>query len=364
MSRRRVTEPDQAASCYFRSTTIAPDRKALVQITERCNLHCAHCFVSAGREGGDITREAMRELVFPQLRAARVARVTLTGGEPFAHAEVIGIVRDARRLGMKVTICTNATLIEPEQIEALQRLGSVSLNVSLDGFSAGSHGRFRGAPASFEVTKTAIRDLGAAGLLKGILVTPNMLAEPAEYAELCRFAVSCGAEYVLMNPLSPMGRGVRGTRRLAAPEPFMRSVSRAAEPFDEELDVVRIRFPNDDRPLSGCEAGTIIYVFANGDVTICPYLVFAARTPRAQHRAEEFIVGNVLRDPDIPRRLDAYVLHDRSLAAPDPVCGDCALSESCGRGCPAAVVAAGGRLGDRDRDQCPVPTPTEAEAVQ
>ena len=360
-ARRAIASPGVAASCYFRSSTVGPERKALVQITERCNLHCAHCFVSAIRDGIDIPREKMRELVLPRLSEARVARLTLTGGEPFAHPDVLGIVRDARALGMTVTLCTNATLIEPGTLDAFADLGGVMLNVSLDGFSRESHGRFRGAPESFEVTREALRDLGRRGLLKGVLVTPNRLAPLAEYDELCRYAKECGAEYVLMNPLSPMGRGVRGLRRLSASEDFMRSLSETVSAFEGDLDIVRIRFPNDERPLSGCEAGTIVYVFAGGELTVCPYLVFAARTPQSRHNPEEFIVGNIFEHADIADRLDRYQLHDRSQVE-DRTCAGCAISAGCGRGCPAAVIAAGGWLGERDRDQCPVPDAAKAAA--
>jgi radical SAM protein with 4Fe4S-binding SPASM domain len=362
MAGRRIAQSGVAASCYFRTSTSAPERKALVQVTERCNLHCAHCFVSAGRDGLDISLEQMQELVLPQLREARVSRLTLTGGEPFAHPDLLPIVHAARRFGMTVTICTNATLIGSEQLDQLAALGGVKLNVSLDGFATASHGKFRGAPASFEVTKDTMRRIADRGLLKGVLVTPNSLAALDEYDELCRYARACGAEYVLMNPLSSMGRGVRGVRRLGAPDPFMRALEARTAAFEADLDIVRIRFPNDDRPLSGCEAGTILYVFATGDLTVCPYLVFAARTPQSRHSDSEFIVGNVLEDDDIAARLDRYRLHDRSAATADPVCGSCTLAGSCGRGCPAAVIAGGGRLGDRDRDQCPVPDPAEEAA--
>src|SRR5256885_16141105 len=104
MSLRRIAPDGVASACYFRSSAIAPERKALVQVTERCNLHCAHCFVSADREGIDISREQMEDAVLPQLRAARVSRLTLTGGEPFAHGELVAIVRAARGVGMTVTI--------------------------------------------------------------------------------------------------------------------------------------------------------------------------------------------------------------------------------------------------------------------
>lgn len=355
MAGRRITTDGFAASCYFRTSTVGPERKALVQITERCNLHCAHCFVSSGREGLDIPLKRIEDDVLPQLAEARVTRLTLTGGEPFAHPDVLAIVRRARDRDMGVTLCTNGTLIDPCTMDELVELGGVKLNVSLDGFSAQSHGKFRGAPASFDETVATIRALGDRRLLKGVLVTPNTLAAPEEYEEICAFARKCGAEYVLMNPLSSMGRGVRGIRRLGAPEDFMRMVAKRTARFEDNgLDLVRIRFPNDEKPLSGCEAGTIIYVFATGEVTVCPYLVFAARTPQSRHPASDFIVGNILEHRDIATRLDAYRLHDRAAAPADPVCASCAMSSSCGRGCPAAVIAAGGRLGDRDREQCPV----------
>jgi radical SAM protein with 4Fe4S-binding SPASM domain len=360
-SRRAIAGPAVAASCYFRTSTIAPERKALVQITERCNLHCAHCFVSAIRQGIDIPRETIRDLVLPRLAEARVRRLTLTGGEPFAHPDVVDIVRDVRAQDMTVTLCTNATLIDNEAIDVFAELGGIRLNVSLDGFSRESHGRFRGLPGSFEVTKRTLREIAQRGLLKGVLVTPNRLAPLEEYDELCRYAKDCGAEYVLMNPLSPMGRGVRGLRRLSASDEFMRTLSERVAAFERDIDIVQIRFPNDERPLSGCEAGTIIYVFASGELTVCPYLVFAARTPQSRHQPEEFIVGNIFEHSDIAARLDRYRLHDRAQVE-DRTCGGCAMSAGCGRGCPAAVIAAGGRLGERDREQCPVPDATQAAA--
>lgn len=362
-ARRAIAAEGVANSCYFRTSTVGRERKALLQITERCNLHCAHCFVSAVREGSDIPLEAIRERILPQLIEARVARLTVTGGEPFAHPDLVQIVRAARDAGMTVTICTNGTLIDEQDLDALQQIGGVSCNVSLDGFSAQSHGKFRGNPASFDQTVATVRRLAERGLIKGLLATPNTLAQAGEFAELCTFAKECGAEYVLMNPLASMGRGVRGARRLASAEQHLRNIAKLTEPFaGADLDVVKIRFPNDDAPLSGCEAGTIIYIFATGEVTVCPYLVFAARTPASQHSPEDFIVGNILKHQDIARRLDEYRLHDRNKAPPDKTCGSCALASGCGRGCPAAVIADGGRLGERDREQCPIPDEAQVAA--
>lgn len=355
MSARSIAEDALATSCYFRTTVDTPYRKALVQINEDCNLRCAHCFVSATRIGKQMPLAEVVDKVIPRLAASRVRRATLTGGEPTIHPDFMAVVRAFRDATMDVGICTNATTLDDGQIGELADLG-VHCNVSLDGFAADSHGKFRGDRASFDVTVSTVGKLGAAGILQGLLCTPNSLAQNEEYARLCAFARDNGARYVLLNPLGSMGRGVKSQGRLAKSTLHMREIHELTAPFDgPDLDIAHIRFPNTaGKPLSGCEAGTIIYVFTPGEVTVCPYLVFAARTPASQHTETEFIVGNIFTDLDIAQRLDGYRFHDRYRVGENATCGSCSMNSRCGKGCPAAVVAAGGRIGDVDAEQCPV----------
>ena len=342
-----------ASSCYFRTSVGGRGRKALVQITERCNLHCAHCFVSSTQIGDDMSLDAYVDLVLPRLISARVERLTLTGGEPFVHPELLEFCEATVHAGLPVGICTNATMTTDEQIAYLAELGNVHVNVSFDGFRPGSHGRFRGARDSFDTTVATTRKFAAAGLLQGLLSTPNALTRPAEFADLCAFAAKIGAEYVLMNPLSAFGRGVKSQGRLAAPDETMRAIQAVTERFAEVLDTVYIRFPNEDKPLGGCDAGKIVYVFVDGTVGVCPYLVFAARTPQSRYQDSEFIVGNVL-DADLADGLDGYDFHDRFAVGVNPTCGSCAQSSNCGKGCPAALVSRGQLIGEVDAEQCPV----------
>ncbi len=358
MTARRSLITDQlAASCYFRTSVPTGQRKALVQITERCNLHCAHCFVSAGDYGDTMRTADITKLLIPRLRGCRVTRVTLTGGEPFAHPDIVEIAAVLRGHGFGVGICSNASIITDAQLAALHEIGEIHVNVSLDGFRAESHGRFRGNRASFHTTVETVRKLARARLLQGLLCTPNNLAEDAEYAELCAFAVDNGAEYVLMNPLSSMGRGVKALGGLGAAEERMQRIYDLTAPFDgDHLNVTHIRFPNTTKPLAPCEAGTIVYVFTAGELTICPYLVFAAKTPQSCHDPAEFIVGNVFTDPDIAERLDAYRFHERYRVGANLTCRSCSLDAACGKGCPAAVISAGERIGAVDAEVCPVTT--------
>lgn len=89
-----------------------------------------------------------------------------------------------------------------------------------------------------------------------------------------------------------------------------------------------------------------------GDTALCPHLVFAARTPQSRHRDAEFLVGNILQ-AEIADPHDRCRLHERYQVGATPTCGACALNSSCGKGCPAAVVAAGEPVGWPDTEQCP-----------
>jgi radical SAM protein with 4Fe4S-binding SPASM domain len=351
--RRSLIVEGQASSCYFRTSVDGDARKALIQITERCNLHCAHCFVSSTAEGADLSLAQMVEVILPRLRAARVSRVTFTGGEPFVHPDLVAMTTAYVGAGMSVGICTNATQTTDEQIAALATLGGVHVNISFDGFRAESHGKFRGNQASFDVSVATARKFAAAGLLQGLLSTPNTLTRPQEFADLCSFAADIGAEYVLMNPLSSFGRGVKAQSKLAADVASMAAIRAVTDRFRERLDVVDIRFPNTDLPLAGCDAGRIIYVFADGQTALCPYLVFAARTPQSQHRDTEFLVGNILTDP-VDGALDGYNYEALRRMGDNPTCSSCGIAGRCGKGCPAAVISRGGVVGDVDREQCPV----------
>ena len=231
------------------------------------------------------------------------------------------------------------------------------MNVSLDGFRAESHGRFRGDRDSFAVTVATVRKLAAAGLLQGLLCTPNSLAEDEEYRELCEFAIENGAAYVLMNPLSSMGRGVKSRGKLADSDEHMRRIHDLTSPFSgPDLEVVHIRFPNaDGLPLAGCEAGNIIYVFTSGDGHRLP--VPGLRRPHAPVPARP---RRVHRRQHLHRRrqsadlLDAYNFGERYHVGGNPTCRSCGIAGQCGKGCPAAVIAPGERIGAVDAEVCPV----------
>lgn len=104
---------------------------------------------------------------------------------------------------------------------------------------------------------------------------------------------------------------------------------------------------------SDCDAGKLIYVFADGLTAVCPYLVFAARTPQSAYPDSNFLVGNIL-DGEVAESLDRYDLASRLGMGANDTCRSCAMEVTCGKGCPAALISRGQQIGEVDSEQCPV----------
>lgn len=152
-----------------------------------CNLSCAHCFVSSG-PGVENHRLLSRAVVRARLAeglALGVREIYLTGGEPFVHPEILGIVSDVLEVA-PCTVLTNGTLLTRRRVDSLASLRDASaytleVRVSLDGETAETHDRLRG-PGTFERAMAGICDLDRAGLLPIVTVTQHD-ADDADFRE-------------------------------------------------------------------------------------------------------------------------------------------------------------------------------------
>lgn len=353
MRETKIYNEKYCAACYFRTIAEYPKRKCLIQLTEKCNLCCEHCFVSANNIGQEMDLKKIKDNILPQLLKNNIAKVTLTGGELFVYTKLSDVVELLIANNIAGSICTNATLITETFLERFKDCGDLHFNVSLDGFSSSSHGKFRGNqnPELYNTIISNIKLLGNKGLLNGVLVTPNVYSSVQEYVELCEFAKTCHAKYVLMNPLSQFGRGEK-TIKLAFDNQQMGELRQATKKFNgNDMEMVYIRFPNSEKkPLSECVAGKVMYIFTNGDIAFCPYMVFAAKDSSSLYDSKEFIIGNIFtKDFDWKKSLDDYNFPVNY----NEVCLKCDNQE-CKKGCYAAKISQGSDLSKQDGNLCPL----------
>jgi len=123
-----------------------------LQITDRCNLQCRHCYIdhspdSSGKESSKGTAPAFRELSQDQIREIlrefeelQGLRVMITGGEPLLHKDFEAINRMLPDFLVRKVLFTNGLLLDQQ---VLSDLHVDEIQISIDGLEK-AHDALRG----------------------------------------------------------------------------------------------------------------------------------------------------------------------------------------------------------------------------
>ncbi len=108
-----------------------------ISITDRCNFRCRYCVPCSPFETLDHEQIARYDEILKITRIAcelGITKVRITGGEPFVRKGVMSLLRELKAIeALKdISITTNGSLLTPEKIDALIKLGIKRLNFSLD----------------------------------------------------------------------------------------------------------------------------------------------------------------------------------------------------------------------------------------
>jgi len=336
------------------SRTVEAPFLVALNLTRRCNLKCAHCYLDAGTlNSGDPDELATPEVCALLNEIASLSdetMVVLTGGEPLLRPDIMEIAAYASGLGLMVVMGTNGVLLTDKRVAALQAAGVSAVGISVDSLKAGYHDGFRGAAGSWGKTISGIDGCRRAGLMFQVhfSVTDDNAHELESMIAFCR---SSGAAVLNVFFLVCTGRGETFTNiSLETYEKTLRRVAEAAR--DENELLVRARCAphfkrmalemNPPLPVTlihgyeagGCLAGTrYCRVTPTGGITACPYIEESVGSIRDTAFADiwrDAPMFNVLREPKLKGR-----------------CGACEYSKICG-GCRARPFAKHGALMGED----------------
>ena len=102
--------------------------------TDYCNLQCKTCWRL--RKNMKFAQPSFSFLIkmIRQAKEIRVKTIDLTGGgEPFFRKDILKLIGEVKRLGLKGILTTNGTLIQKNDAKKIVKIGWDELNFSLDG---------------------------------------------------------------------------------------------------------------------------------------------------------------------------------------------------------------------------------------
>ena len=128
-----------------------------IAVTAKCNLNCVHCYV-AEQDEPELTTQEIKS-VLSQLANLGCLFLTITGGELFTRKDIFEILEYAKENKFCVTLLTNGTLIEKDDIKFLKYLQIKAIGISLYGNDAESHDRITRKKGSFIKIMRTIEEL-------------------------------------------------------------------------------------------------------------------------------------------------------------------------------------------------------------
>jgi radical SAM protein with 4Fe4S-binding SPASM domain len=255
--------------------------------------------------------------------------VVLSGGEPLMRDDLCKIAQYGTERGLRMVLGTSGYYLDRPMAGRLQEAGIRAAAVSIDSAHPGTHDALRGVPGAWERAVAAVRNCRDAG----IPVQVNMTAVRPSVTDV-EDVVALGRDlgvkdFQIFFPV-PTGRAAR--EKDLSPEAYESVIQQVllryrngdinlrptcAPQFRRIADSLGITNPIWGR---GCIAGiTYCRIYANGDVTPCPYLPVSAGNVRSTPFNviwEDSPVFTALRDPS---RLTGKC----GRCEYKPVCGGC-----------------------------------------
>jgi radical SAM protein with 4Fe4S-binding SPASM domain len=152
-----------------------------VELTERCNNNCIHCCINRP-EGQEDTKELELSTdkvksILSEAAALGALCVRFTGGEPLLRDDFEELYIFARRLGLKVLLFTNATLITPRIAELFRRIRPLEpIEVTVYGMTEKSYEyvtRAKGSYAEFKQGTDLLVQHNIPFIIKNVLLQTN-----------------------------------------------------------------------------------------------------------------------------------------------------------------------------------------------
>ena len=177
------------------------------EVTRRCRYACKHCRANACPEAGEeeLTTEQCKKILSAVADFAKCT-IILTGGEPMERGDIYELIAYGRDLGLRIVMATCGYLIDDDSIVRLKEAGVLALSFSLDGSSAETHDKFRGAKGAFDAVVNAAEVASRTGVRFQINTTISKINvdEVIGIAELARrLGAYCFNPFILV----PTGRG-------------------------------------------------------------------------------------------------------------------------------------------------------------
>lgn len=161
-------------SIYLKAAALKIPLVALLELTQRCNESCIHCYIKGSRDKfsfshdeNELSKEQIIKLL-GELAEEGALNLVFTGGEALLREDFFEIAQAAKERNFAITLFSNGQVIDEYCADKLAQVMPVCVYFSLYAKDSFTHDKITQLPGSFEKVLNAIRLLSERKINTGL----------------------------------------------------------------------------------------------------------------------------------------------------------------------------------------------------
>jgi radical SAM protein with 4Fe4S-binding SPASM domain len=169
----------------------------MVEVTNRCNKRCVHCYIPHECKTNDIGDSILFD-VLEQCCRIGLKDVTFTGGEPMLHENFIHFLQRAKEYNLRITVYSSLTLLTDDIVSELKSNYIREVQASLYSVDSHIHDTITNLPGSCEMTKDGLLRLAKNGIPVRI-ACPIMKQNKNSYKDVLQWSKDHNINFITPN---------------------------------------------------------------------------------------------------------------------------------------------------------------------
>lgn len=304
----------------------------IYEITARCNSNCLYCYNVWKQKRSypqeELSLPEIKKLFTKLLAESNFSGITLAGGEPLLHPDILAVAAFLSSKNIKVGLASNGTLPEETTIRQLIDAGVKYFEISLPGIREKTYQMLTGSAQLTKVRRAILKiKKYKAQLTVTTVITKLNLADFDEILELC---IAFSVDNLALNRFVPGGTGLKHLADLSLSNEELTAILLRANEQSQKCN-----FPiNITIPVESCVIEHSKYPYLNFGACVCGKIKWVI-DPLGNLRICEqnpAIIGNLFQRSFNELRQSSVVKHFQNNNLKSN-CHKCDQYKSCGGGC-------------------------------
>lgn len=192
-----------------------------LEITQKCNLRCIHCYNRSGESYSPYKEEICDDMwkkVTKQLVEMGIFVCVISGGEPLLKKKLTFDLMDIlHKGGVWLVLISNGMLIDEDTVKKFLKYNFLWIQISIDGACPETHDSIRNKKGAWGKAVRAAMLISRRGLplvIASTIIKRNI----NEVEDLIDLAYLTGAKRIVIDRFTPIGRGAINFQELCIPK--------------------------------------------------------------------------------------------------------------------------------------------------